>query len=63
MARDYERKLERMRVRAKTPHAKALKKITQARWIAKRRAGSMPRDDLNVNPQPLLNAVANWRQS
>ena len=58
---NYAKKLEAMRVRAKTPHAKALKKITQARWIAKRRAGSMPRDELNVNPQPLLKALALWR--
>ena len=57
---NYEKKLEAMRARAKTPAAKALKKITQARWLAKRKEHAQ--QTLNVNPQALLKALANWTQ-
>ena len=61
---DYEKKKAAMRARAKTPHAKALKKITQARWVAKR--SEMQREKagkfvMTVKPQALLQALALWR--
>jgi uncharacterized protein YecT (DUF1311 family) len=58
---NYQKKLERMREYAKTPHAKALKKITQARWMAKRKAETQATRKLKVNPQPLIQAFALWR--
>ena len=56
---NYAKKLEAMRARAKTPAAKALKKITQARWLAKRKAQTQ--QSLKVNPQALIQALALWR--
>ena len=55
---NYAKKLEAMRARAKTPAAKALKKITQARWLAKRKAQTQ---SLKVNPQALIQALQLWR--
>ena len=63
MARDYAKKLIKMRAYAKTPAGLASKKASQERWLAKRKADSHnPRDKLKTNPLPLLNAMANWRQ-
>lgn len=61
---DYEKKKAAMRARAKTPHAKALKKITQARWVAKR--SEMQREKagrpvMTVKPKALLKALSLWR--
>ena len=61
---DYEKKKAAMRAHAKTPHAKALKKITQARWVAKR--SEMQREQagllvMTVKPQALLKALSLWR--
>ena len=58
---NYELKKERMRARAKTPHAKALKKITQARWLAKCKEDAQQSCALKIKPQPLIAALANWR--
>ena len=61
---DYEKKKVAMRARAKTPHAKALKKITQARWVAKRskmRREQAVRPVMTVKPKALLQALSLWR--
>ena len=61
---DYEKKKAAMRARAKTPHAKALKKITQARWVAKRsemQREQVGRPVMKVKPKALLQALSLWR--
>lgn len=61
---NYEKKKAAMRANAKKPHARALKKISQARWIAKRsemRREQAGRPVMTINPQALLQALAQWK--
>jgi hypothetical protein len=62
MAQSSEERLASMRAYAKTPAGIDSKKVSQARWIAKRRSGSAPiKDTLKVTPPSLISAMANWR--
>lgn len=61
---DYEAKKAAMRAYAKTPAGIASKKRSQAKWLAKRKeSAAPPKDELKVNPAPLLQAISNWKPS
>ena len=60
MARDYERKLARMRVYSKTPAGIAA--IARARANTQIKRGLSTRTK-KIKPQALLKALANWTQT
>lgn len=58
MARDYAKKLERMRVYSKTPEGRAAQKRSRDKFVIKR---STAIKALKIKPQALLKALAFWR--
>ena len=55
-----EKKLAQMRAYSKTPAGKAAHSWSHEKQLDKRRDGRVM-GTLKINPQPLLQAVANWR--
>jgi len=62
MPSDYKDKAKQMRVYSRTPEAKALRAARQVKYRASAKDGDAD-ESLKIDPQALLAALTNWKQT